>query len=316
MGDNMRVKWIRIAVFAAFLLAGTAACAKSNAADDITLIKERFRGEQVSWMPALEKGFEAFDRRDSVSAAESLGAAYQQGCRDPIALYRYGVVLTQQGKPEEARTLLMDAIPELAAAYPAHRANAEIWITLGNMDFRAENYTAALEKYERALAAAEAGADGKKSDIYYSMGMALRRLERYAEAANWMEKADANDFLVNYYLADAYNELQKYDLALRRMKRAVELKPDESRALGTLGHFYYALSEREEQAERFDKALDAIRESIPRYERAIKAGGNMYAQYLEAAKSRIHDLERIQEAAKSGQLRRAQPEGEESPPQR
>jgi tetratricopeptide (TPR) repeat protein len=314
------MKWIRRALFIAFLIAGvTAACAKSDTADDITLIKERFRREQVSWMAALEKGFAAFDRRDSSGAAEWLGAAYQQGCRDPIALYRYGVALTRQDKLEEARALFMDAISDLAALYPAHRANAEIWITLGNMDFRAEDYAAALEKYERALAAAEAGADGRKSDIYYSMGMALRRLERYAEAANWMEKADANDFLVNYYIADIYNELQKYDLAIKRMKRAVELKPDESRALGTLGHFYYALSEREEQAERFDKALEVIQESIPFYERSVKAGGGMYAEYLDAAKSRIHDLERIREAAKSGQLRRAQPEEEErkgeSPPQ-
>jgi len=301
-------------VFALFFAAGIAACAKGGEADDVALIRERFRdAAPAAWMPALEKGFAAFDRRDSMAAAENLHAAYQQGCRDPLALYRYGVALSRQGKPDEARALFMEAVPELAAQYPKHRANAEIWITLGNMDFRAEDYAASLSKYERALAAVDGGAGGSRSDIYYSMGMALRRLERYAEAANWMEKADADDFLVNYYLADAYNELQKYDLAIRRMRRAVELQPNESRAQGTLGHFYYALSEREEQAERFDKALDAIRMSLPCYERAVKAGGDRYAEYLEAAKSRVHDLERIQEAAKTGQIKRAQPTGDEKP---
>ncbi|MDR2733856.1 MAG: tetratricopeptide repeat protein [Spirochaetota bacterium] len=306
---------MRMILGAVLLFAGICGCAKSDKADDIALIQERYRGEQVSWMAALLQGFAAFDARDADAAALQLDAAYQQGCRDPLALYRYGVVLAQQGKTEEARALLLDAASDLAAFYPGHRANPELWITLGNMDFRAEDYAMALGRYERALAAAETGAGGRKSDIYYSMGMALRRLARYAEAANWMEKANADDFLVNYYIADVYNELKKYDLAMRRMQRAADLKPEESRASGTLGHFYYALSEREEQAERFDKALEAIRKGVPWYERAVRTGGDMYAEYLEAAKSRIHDLERIKEAAKSGQIRRAEAEKDESPPQ-
>jgi tetratricopeptide (TPR) repeat protein len=177
-------------------------------------------------------------------------------------------------------------------------------MNLGNIEYRAERFEAAFEMYEKALLAVDSGARSLKSDIYYSMGMALRRLERYAEAANWMEKADKGDFRVNYFLADAYKELEKYDLAMQRMRRAVQLEPESSRALGALGNFYYALSDREEQEMRFDAAAKAIEQSIGLYRRAIAAGGTLYQDWLQAAEARVKDLERLKAAAKQGHIQR------------
>jgi tetratricopeptide (TPR) repeat protein len=323
----MRIELRPIVLLLIVLCVFLHACGKSEIKDDLTLIKERLGADVYTapWLSDLELGFAAYAARDAVVALQYLSAAREKGCTDPLMLFRLAVVLENQGRSAEASALFFELEPALAALYPGHSFLAGLWVNLGNIEYRHGNaeysegrveaalgrFEAAFEMYEKALLALNSGGRGPKSDIYYSMGMALRRLDRYAEAANWMEKADRGDFRVNYFLAEVYNELKKHDLAMRRMRRAVQLDPDSSRALGALGHFYYALSEREEKAMRFKAAAKAIEQSIGLYRRAVAAGGDMYQEYLQAAEWRVNDLARLQAAAKQGLLRREVYEGEE-----
>jgi len=307
MGRGMRVA--SFAALAIFLTLSSGACGKGAPKDDLELIRERWTTNAAPWIAELEQGFAAYDERNAAAAEYYLNDAREKGCGDPLALYRLAVVLEKQGKRDQAYRMLQDIAPDLAASYPKHAVCSEIWLNLGNIEYREEKYEAAFEKYEKALLALDSGAAGSPSDIYYSMGMALRRLERSAEAANWMEKADKSDFRVNYYLADAYYELKKYDLAMQRMRRAVQLEPNSSRALGSLAHFYYALSEREEQDGRFKEAGKAIEQSVLLYRRAIEAGGDIYQDYLKSAEWRVQSIERLKAAAEQGLLNRENIEG-------
>ena len=146
---------------------------------------------------------------------------------------------------------------------------------------------------------AGAAKGGAKAEVHYSLGMACRRLARYAEAASWFEKANPEDFRVNFYLAGVYYELKKLDLAVSRMKKAVSLDPASAKAWGSLGHFYYALSERGEEEHRLGEAREAIRQSVACYKKAVANRGEMYVEYLKAAMSRVKDLERLEKAEKS-----------------
>ena len=321
MGRSLRIETQPIALrLAVIMLSGFGllflyACGKSEMKDDLSLIMERLSasGETnaAPWMPELERGFAAYDARDVVTAAQFLSAAHARGCTDPLLLYRLAVVLEKQGESGEAASMYLKLEPDLAALYPEHPFRSGLFINLGNIEYRAERFLSAFTMYEKALLAVNSGAGGSKSEIYYSMGMALLRLERYAEAANWMEKADKNDFRVNYYLASVYKELHKHDLAMQRMRRAVQVEPNSSRALGSLAHFYYALSDREEQEMRFDAAGTAIEQAIVFYRRAVAAGGDIYQENLQAAEWRVNDLKRLQAAAKQGLIQRQSVEEED-----
>jgi len=284
------------AVFAGALACVALACGggAGKALDELALVRTHWTTNAQAWIAFVERGFAAYDRRDATNAAALLGQAREKGCTDPLVLFRLAFVTDRLGKGAEATALYRSIVEPLKAAYPAHPYNSEVWHNLGHIEFRAGRFTNALELYQKALAAGSTSAE-----IKYSLGMACRRLARWTEAASWLEKADPEDFRVNFYLAGVYYELKKLDLAISRMKEAVRLDAKSAKAWGSLGHFYYALSERGEEEQRIADARAAILQSVACYKKAVANRGEMYDEYLKAALSRVKDLERLEKAEKS-----------------
>lgn len=281
------------------------ACSKDVSRSEESAIDNAFplvaaRWPDAAWLPDVKRGFAAYEARDAASAEAALALAWQKGCRDSLVTYRYAFVLERRQDSARARELYHEAARLLEKEYPTHPYVREVWHNLGHIEYRAEHFEEALALYRKAIA----GGKEATSEMSFSMGMALRRMKRYAEAIGWFEKANLADFRVNFYMADVYYELKKFDLAMHAMERAVKADPDSIKALGSLAHFWYALSERHEEKGDFAAAQASIRQAVTLYERAIKVGGTNYSEYRTAAKARDRDLERIRAAAKTNGLTR------------
>ena len=308
----MRVRAVNIVtlVIMMFLLACTAAKQVDEAERDLRLIREHWGAAAEPWIEYLEAGFVAYENRDSDTAARMLSLARDAGCDDPLVLYRLAMLFLNQGIVVTGSEILHTISQRLSDMYPRHVYTARLWLNLGNAEYRSRNFEAAHELYTKALLAMQniekrsIGAEDLQSDIYYSIAMSLRRMDRYAEAAAWMERADKKDYTVNFQLGAIYYDMKRYDHAMQRMRRAVQLNPASSRALGTLGNFYYARSEREEAAGQFDAAFRSIEQAVSLYRRAVAAGGEVYREYLHAAEMRIGDLNRLRIAAKKYGIQR------------
>lgn len=297
MGRSMRLMSIVL-----MLGISAAACSRggSQSVTDNAFPLVASRWTNAAWLEDVKRGFAAYEARDAAGAETALAAAWKRGCRDSLVAYRYAFVLERKQDTSRAKALYLEAAGLLAKEYPGHPYVREVWHNLGHIEYRAERFDEALTLYRKAIDT------GKQAtpEMAFSMGMALRRMKRYAEAIGWFEKADLSDFRTNFYMADVYYELKKFDLAMQAMERAVKADPRSAKALGSLAHFWYALSERREESGDFDAAQDAIRQSVGMYGRAIAAGGTNYIEYRKAAEARVRDLERLRAAARTNGLTR------------
>ncbi len=290
--------------FSILLTACSRTVTEKDESDSYSLVAARWTN--APWLPEVKAAFTAYDARNVEDAFQGLDSAWKNGCRDALVGYRYAFVLDRKGESERAKMLYLQVSRSLTNEYPDHPYAREVWHNLGHIEYRAGRFEESLSLYRTA----DRYAQGTNKEIAFSVGMALRRLKRFSEAIAWFEKADQKDFRTNFYLADVYYEMKKLDLAMQAMQRAVDADPGSSKALGSLGHYWYALSEQREEESDFSGAQDAIRSSLKLYERAISAGGTNYLEYRKAAKARISDLERLKAVAKTNGLTRV-PLGQE-----
>jgi Flp pilus assembly protein TadD len=129
---------------------------------------------------------------------------------------------------------------------------AEALVAQGDVLFKAQNFTDAVESYEKAIALKPS------ADAYIHLGQAYRGLKNYSEAVAAFRQAvqlKPNDSSSDLYLANAYFDLHKYAEAVSAAKQAVRLKPDYAEAFNTLGITYFRL-------EDFPNAEAAFREAV------------------------------------------------------
>ena len=65
--------------------------------------------------------------------------------------------------------------------------------------------------------------------LNFSLGYSLAKLDRHGEAVPLLEKAlkkSETGFTILINLADAYNKTGRYDEAIEKAKRAMQLKPE------------------------------------------------------------------------------------------
>jgi tetratricopeptide (TPR) repeat protein len=120
--------------------------------------------------------------------------------------------------------------------------------------------SAALDACERAIELMpESAPDRTKADVYLHMGIALGELNRNEEALKYLRRAadlDPENAKVWYNEGVALEALNRPSDALRAYRRAVELDPQMTNAWGNRGVTAYRTDRYDEAAKAFDTATD------------------------------------------------------------
>ena len=137
-------------------------------------------------------------------------------------------------------------------AVEPHALLALLYSSAAKADLATSEYEAALKNASRL--------EPKNIDIYKSLGILYLQQKKFIEAQNAYRLVTdlvPDDVAAHFFLANAYSELGKDDLAQTQLKRCLELKPDYHEALNFLGYLYVEKGKNLGQAEKMiRKALE------------------------------------------------------------
>lgn len=161
---------------------------------------------------------------------------------------RMGLLLSKQGKLEEARTHLQNVpVQNNKQWYTSIKVEAEI---LSN----AERYDEAMEIYNQALQ------DKEHDELFYARAMLAEKigdLDRLEQDLLYLLKKDpTNSDVLNalgYMLAD---KTDRYDEAYKLVKQALEISPNDHHILDSMGWVLYRQGQLDEAIGFLNRALE------------------------------------------------------------
>jgi Flp pilus assembly protein TadD len=172
--------------------------------------------------------------------------------------------LQRQEKTKEAQDRLKQLLAKDAANYSA-------WVTLGNIYRSNDAFAEANDAYTKAI-----GLFGTKQkenwQLYYYRGIALERLKKWDAAEADFRKALAlspeESSVLNYLGYSLIDRNSKLDEAIKMVKQAVDLRPNDGYIIDSLGWAFYQLGNFEEAVSNLERAVE------------IKAGDPIIAEHL------------------------------------
>ncbi len=156
-------------------------------------------------------------------AEEVLAAGLQQIPVSPLLFFATGIVHEVGGRYQQAIDYLRKSV-EVKADQPG------VWSDLGDLYVKVGRYEQAANAYQRAIS------QGAASDTVVKYADLLTRQQQFAEAEKLLQQVLKNQGnLVQAYVAlgRLYNAQRQYARAETRLRRAIELDPDNADA-----HFF------------------------------------------------------------------------------
>ncbi len=193
--------------------------------------------------------------KSSIPEAESVVAAAEEkdkkGKSDEIKVAR-GMILAQQGKFAEARTIITSAAEKNKknALYPW--VLARIYEDQNVHDLAEENYAKAwaLDKGNATLA--------------FEYGVVLQEQKKYNEALDLfkvVQEKDSDNKTVDYLIGRLYFAAKRYAEAATQFEKAVEKRPDHFLSNLLLGRSYIELSKAEKK-NFYSRAVPPLRKAV------------------------------------------------------
>ncbi len=235
---------------------------------------------------------------------EALGfydRAIEEGCKDPLMLFRIGYCYRALRKDKEAAGYFAASMDGLKKAYPKHKYNwyshyylAEIfarrgytdrakkelaqaiklnpkfeqaYLLHGNLHFGEADYPSAAEKYRLA-----SEANPKSLQAFVNLGAVYDAMGEYDQAVSAYLRAvdlSSHDPKLLFALAGLYLKMNKPDEALKQYKQILERQPDSERALIGAGRASWEMGDHEQAVEFYQKALGA---NLQSYEALLGLG--------------------------------------------
>jgi tetratricopeptide (TPR) repeat protein len=103
------------------------------------------------WNEFIEPAFQTFDSGNLATASIFMQRAYDQGCRDPLLLFRYGIFLESKGNYAGAADMLVETTKNIAKHYPEHPLVKSIHKHAGRTLYHANRYEDALKSLAEVL---------------------------------------------------------------------------------------------------------------------------------------------------------------------
>jgi len=229
------------------------------------LIQERKHVELLS------QAVNCHQQGDLANAAEIYRRILARDPRNFDALHLLGVIEQQRGRPEQAITLIRQAI-ELAPNRWAFHANLACALD------EAKHYAAAIECYRRAI---ELG--GESATLVSNLGATFHALGNQAEAEQQYRRAislDSKHAEAHYNLGNLLREAGQIESSIESYDNALRLNPQYSAALGNLANLLLDQGRVEESLRLFARASEldpGNAEWHYNHARALKAAGRYSA---------------------------------------
>ncbi|KZY03849.1 MULTISPECIES: tetratricopeptide repeat protein [unclassified Sulfitobacter] len=154
-----------------------------------------------------------------------------------------------------------EAIQVLEQLTRIHGDLAVVHSTLGDMLRAKEEYTAAIDAYDRALAATGEGLRTRWL-LFYSRGIAYERLGDLAAAEKDFRSAleinPEQPQVLNYLGYSLVEQQRNLDEALDMIERAVAASPDSGYIVDSLGWVLYRLGRYDEAVEQMERAVELV----------------------------------------------------------
>ena len=154
-----------------------------------------------------------------------------------------------------------EAIAVLEQLTRTHGDLAVVHSTLGDMLRAQDEYTAAIDAYDRALAATTEGLRTRWL-LFYSRGIAYERMgdlaagEKDFRAA--LEINPEQPQVLNYLGYSLVEQQRNLDEALDMIERAVEASPDSGYIVDSLGWVLYRLGRYDEAVDQMERAVELV----------------------------------------------------------
>jgi len=168
-----------------------------------------------------------------------------------VAELQLGLNLADMDRHEEA-------VKHLEAVLDLNPDDTRGYLALGGVYGSQENYRAAADIYERAVARL---AEPKQSDwnLFYQRGIAYERLKEWAKAEPNFRKAlelAPNQPQVMNYLGYSWVDMNmNLDEGLEMIRKAVDLRPSDGYIVDSLGWAYYRLARYEDAVRELERAV-------------------------------------------------------------
>jgi tetratricopeptide (TPR) repeat protein len=195
----------------------------------------------------LQKASAAMHQGDMVSAERELRHALEIDPHSLAALNNLGIVLSREGKPA-------DAIPLYEEALKVRPDDAATKRNLAVAYFKSEQYTSA---WSLLAPMAVAPTDFQILDL---SGLSLFALDRYQEAAEYLERAnqaDPSDLETLDMLGKAYLRAKNYKAMPSVFERIMKLNPNSAAGHVMMGTAYDEMSDRPNAIKEYQAAVAA-----------------------------------------------------------
>jgi protein O-GlcNAc transferase len=203
---------------------------------------------------------------------KNLRNTFKQTDQQQTLMLRNGIVLQQQGKVLEAKTIYESLLK-------TNPNNSDALHLLGSIECQLKNYQNAADLLAKAI-----GINPCNAASYTNRGIALQKLKQLGAAlvsydtAISLKPGNANTY---FNRGVVLKDLQKYDDALKSLDKAISLHPDFALAYNNHGIVLF-------KQEKFEKAIAS-------FDKAIKIN----SKYAEAYCRRGLSLNRLQHSVES-----------------
>lgn len=122
------------------------------------------------------------------------------------------------------------------------------------------DYTTSVDLYKKAIQQAPV-----RSDLYISLGHALRALKQFDAAIQAYQQASdlyPNDARAEGGMVAAYYAMEEYDSAQSHLERSLEIDPNYATGWGQLGWVFYVQKQYDKAQPDFEKAVDLEKDPV------------------------------------------------------
>lgn len=249
-------------------------------------------GDIYESMSAYQRSIEAYDAIDKSSVLK------------PNAELEVAVNLQRLEKKDEAKA-------RLKALIAADPKDYDAMVTLGNLYRNNEEFAAAAETYDAAIALLDKP-DRDNWTVYYYRGIAYERTKQWDKAEQDFRKAlefePDQPMVLNYLGYSMVDKNINLTEAIAMVRKAVELKPNDGYIVDSLGWAHFRLGDYEEAVKHLERAVelkpadpviaDHLGDAYWRVGRQLEA--RFQWQHAKDNKPEPEDLIRIEKKLKEG----------------
>jgi tetratricopeptide (TPR) repeat protein len=206
-----------------------------------------------------------------------------------------------------------DAQDRLKALIAREPKTYSAWVTLGNILRSTDSFAGAAEAYSKGIALF--GEVQKPNwQVYYFRGIAYERLKKWDVAEADFRKAlmlaPEEASVLNYLGYSLIDRNLKLDEAIKMVKQAVELRPNDGYIIDSLGWAFFQLGKYDEAVEHLERAVE-LKAGDPIIAEHLgdcywKTGRELEArfqwQHAKDNNPEAEDLKRIEEKLRSGMV--------------